>query len=102
MSFSKYSFKEEEKYKTPSKIDSSSIIGYLANQFGVDVNGVKTFKTDTIYLNESQSYKGVLLSLQLVESNDDEVIMGHWKITDLLIEANPFTINIKTSVFEFY
>ena len=84
-------------YKTPSKIGSKSIIKDLADEYGVEQGGVKTFKTSLICATKSLDYNGVLISIRvigtdnillIVKSNDNEKIMGNWKVDDITSTYN--------------
>lgn len=84
-------------FKTPSKIGSNSIIKDLADEFGIKENGVNTFKTSLICANKALEYNGVLISIRvigtdnillIVKSNDNEKIMGNWKVGDITSTYN--------------
>jgi hypothetical protein len=55
-------------YQTPDRVESKPMMKLLKENFGIEVDGVKTFKTDNISTIDHTSYNGLTFNLQLVEN----------------------------------
>jgi hypothetical protein len=83
-------------YQTPDRVESKPMMKLLKENFGIEVDGVKTFKTDNISTIDHTSYNGLTFNLQLVENKvvlnvlteGEFMTVSYWSIDTLLKSMN--------------
>jgi hypothetical protein len=83
-------------YQTPDRVESKPMVKLLKENFGIEVGGVKTFKTNNISTIDHTSYNGLTFNLQLVENKVvlNVIIKGelrsvsYWNLDRLLKSMN--------------
>ena len=89
-------FKFNQFYQTPDRMESESMVKLLKVNFGIDVNGVKTFKTDYISTIDQTVYNGQIFKLEVIENKvvlkvlteGDMMSVSYWSIETLLNSMN--------------
>lgn len=76
-------------YSGPEWFDGISTITHLKNKMGIEVNGQKTFHTDTISSIKETLYNGFSLKLEHQKDRiylkvDNSVFNPYWKVENLL------------------
>ncbi len=83
-------------FQTPDKVKSNSMVKLLKENFGVEVGGVKTFKTNNISTIDQTEYNGLRFNLQLIENkvvlnvliNEELRSVSYWSLDTLLKSMN--------------
>jgi hypothetical protein len=83
-------------FQTPDKVKSNSMVKLLKENFGVEVGGVKTFKTNNISTIDQTEYNGLRFNLQLIENkvvlnvliNQELRSVSYWSLDTLLKSIN--------------
>jgi hypothetical protein len=83
-------------YQTPDRVESKPMVKLLKENFGIEVGGVKTFKTDNISTIDHTSYNGLTFNLQLVENKvvlnvfikEELRSVSYWNLDTLLKSMN--------------
>ncbi len=83
-------------YQTPDRVESKPMVKLLKENFGIEVGGVKTFKTNNISTIDHTSYNGLTFNLQLVENKvvlnvfikEELRSVSYWNLDTLLKSMN--------------
>ena len=89
-------FKFNPFFQTPDRVESESMVKLMKVNFGIDVNGVKTFKTDYISTIDQTVYNGRIFKLEVIENNvvlkvlteGDMMSVSYWSIDTLMNSMN--------------
>ena len=89
-------FKFNPFFQTPDRMESESMVKLLKVNFGIDVNGVKTFKTDYISTIDQTVYNGQIFKLEVIDNQvvlkvlteGDMMSVSYWSIDTLLKSMN--------------
>jgi hypothetical protein len=90
------SFKFNPFFQTPDRMESESMVKLLKVNFGIDVNGVKTFKTDYISTIDQTIFNGRIFRLVVVEdkvilnvlTEGEMMTVSYWNLDTLLMSMN--------------
>jgi hypothetical protein len=89
-------FKFNMFFQTPDRMESESMVKLLKVNFGIDVNGKRTFKTDYISTIDHTVYNGQIFKLEVIENKvvlkvqteGDMMSVSYWSIDTLLNSMN--------------
>jgi hypothetical protein len=83
-------------FQTPDRMESESMVKFLKVNFGIDVNGKRTFKTDYISTIDQTVFNGQIFKLEVIENKvvlkvqteGGMMSVSYWSIDTILNSMN--------------